>query len=161
MKSVIFIALVCCAITGCNLFDRINNIDTTKITASPSAVEANLQIGPDHNTFATAVIKSVKFECVPIEIKNDKNTSSRYYEIILTAAVAYHINNSILAPYMSKVVFDAKSKQGVVIGTTEALVKLTSSSEPNGIDVSAKIVGLTHEEISRVSYIIARWSYDK
>lgn len=145
---------------GCDFIDdKLNNIDVSKIVTKASAGQSGIKYeGYSKITNASANIGEIRFECVKNYSVNDNSKSKRReYDIAVTAQINYTIENEYLSPYHSTVIFEAMSKSGVVLGSASAPVKLIVNNTQT--KASAKILGLSPDEMNKVATIIARWDY--
>jgi len=156
-----FVILLCLSLhlLGCDYINNtFNSIDTSKIKAYPSKIEASVKWGGKYSTTANAEIESVLFECIKNYGTDEKSKSKqREYDIALTSNVNYQIFNDYISPLYADIIFEAKSKSGVVLGMAKGTAKLINGSSKS--TVSAKIIGLSSAEMEKVSYIIARWDF--
>ncbi|WP_224983008.1 hypothetical protein [Geomonas agri] len=142
---------------GCDYIERLtSNIDVTKIQAFPSKIESGIVFGVSGET-ATAQIESVSIECIPTTNVIDTKHSEQTYDIAVTSMVNYKFNREVYAPYYCDMIFEAKSKSGVVLGTATGTAKLLNSSTI--ATVSGKISGISRGAMEKVSYVVARWDY--
>jgi len=160
LRIVITGCLILC-LFGCDYIKKMSNqVDTSKIFACPSASNAGIKWGTNSNS-PTGQIDTVKFECIKNETSgaNDKASSTQeVYDIALTANISYDASKAIYTPLYGTIIFEAKSNQGVVIGTAIGHGKFVK--DDMAATVSAKIAGLTHGEMAKISRIEAKWDYN-
>jgi hypothetical protein len=142
----------------------------TNIKAMPSATESGMMWGGDKAKII-ASIDSVVMECIPVERTNDdsskfKGSGGSAYEIAATANISYSIidkkffkNASTFSNIEPKVIFEAITSNGVVIGQASGSIRIIENGST--AKASTKIYGLTLEEIKRIAKVEARWEYGR
>jgi hypothetical protein len=83
------------------------------------------------------------------------------YELAVTATISYKIPDATVFASNSAsdtILFEALSDTGVVLGSASSSLKLVDGGGTRGT-TSAKIVGLSDEEIRRITTVQARWKY--
>ena len=152
--------------SGCDYIDEtLNNIDTshikTELSPNGSYIHWEGYLIPKVEN-ANASISKVQFECVKNYTVNETTKSKRReFDIPLTAVISYNITSDgeYMSPYHCDVIFEAVSNRGVVLGSSTGTAKLISNS--TSTTVSAKILGLSPDEMKKVTKIIARWDFGK
>ena len=154
---------------GCDLLPE-QKYTANNVVARPSATESGMMWGGDQAKIV-ANIDSVVIECIPIEkVKNESSTSksrgNTEYEIAASASVTYSIIDqkffkdiTLFKSLEPAVIFEAMTASGVVIGHSRGTVRVIENGSVG--KVSAKIMGLTREEIKRIKRVEARWEYGR
>jgi hypothetical protein len=133
------------------------------MTAWASPAAANITWGGALET-ASADIFQVKIECVPnrhaaADTDTFKRAGYTDYEIAATATVTYKIKDPdvLRANLDAEIKFEAVSQANVVLGSAKGSFQLVRGGAFG--TASAKITGLSSEEIRRVRSIRAAWLY--
>lgn len=171
MKRFLLLGIVCILfiplLDGCNLIPREKYKPIIK--AMPSATDAGIKWGREKAKI-TANIDDVVIECIPVERPTDlsksKTNVDNEYEIAATANISYIIFDksfyrqiTIYSDIEAKVIFEALSTSGVVLGQAEGTVRIIENG--SSAKASAKIYGLTLDEIKKVGKVEARWKYGR
>lgn len=141
----------------------------TPAEAFVSVVWGRTQLGEKGK--ATATIRKVSVECLPIdnpavENSSGKRAAYRSYQISATASVDYEINDdkwlqdAVIAP-SDTIRFEAISENGVVLGAGTGTFNLIRGAAQGTETVSGSITELSDAEIRRVREVVARFTYGK
>jgi hypothetical protein len=147
---------------GCDYIDEtFNSIDTSKIKAQSLQDASGIQWEAyDKSLNAVASINDVKFECIKnYNVSDTSKSKRREYDIAVTADITYNIFKDYINHFNASVIFEAMSKSGVVLGASKGTTALVSNA--TNTTVSAKILGLSPEEMKKVTNIIARWDFER
>lgn len=148
-------------LSGCDeIDDMLHHIDTSKITAAPSANNSGSMWGANNNPNCVASITEVKYECTKGTVTDPSGkTNRRAYNLAMTAKVTYDITrpNFYGTPYRADVVFDVMSKNDVVLRSVTTNVHLVENG--SSVPASAQIQDISPEEMAKIAKIQARWNY--
>lgn len=150
---------------GCNFFP-----DKPIQKTIPGVIEtgkSGIAWGGD-SVFYSAAIKSVRTECIPIQMedrKSGKMTNSKYrYNIAITAEIESFSFDSKRSDSLMRypgleatVRFEAITESSVSIMVNSVDVKFSSGVFSES--VSCKLLGLSEEEVKRIKKIRASWVY--
>lgn len=131
----------------------------TTIPAYPDFAASGISWGTGKVHPMEANIDSVAAECIPPDAPGEK-TDSRGYSIAITAKVSYKGAGDWFdynSNQNSTVIFECETKKQIVLGSQESVFHFVRNSQSG--TVSAKITGLTAEEIARTGTVVARWKY--
>ncbi len=137
-----------------------------EIVSEPDESSSGLMWG-DKKPKVSAQIVSVVSECIPISEPNGKNSENTetVYRIPVTASIKYEINAvewfQEVTQYKNltaTIIFEAKSKSGVVLQSSTGEFKIISNSTSG--ETSATL-HLLPGEIARVEKVTARWEYGR
>lgn len=125
--------------------------------------------------YLKAKIDTVNLECFPV--KNPAVKTARFereaytdFQIAITVNISYEILNKVRfneaennlirsRGQTAEIKFEAVADSGVVIGSSTEKMHFVSSGTRG--TVSSKIYGLSYEEISKVSFVRAFWTYKR
>ena len=147
--------------TGWNNFEtwrRPTNSCPPSTPGYPLWGASGISWGPGKAPPVQATIASVAAECIPPDAPGEK-TASHGYSVAITATVNYKGSNDWfngLIPDQT-VIFECRTKNQVVLGSQESTIHFVRGGTDG--TVSAKISGLTAEEVSRMGFVYARWKY--
>ena len=146
--------------------------------STPSACPAMLRAEPAYGLSAiewggsdkvSAEITAVVVECIPahhetVATDRAKQVAFTDYELAATATVVYKIADAIFfedatgsSNMDATLVFEALSNTGVVLGFAPSSFRVVGGGTAG--TASAKILGLSDEEIRRVVSVRAKWQY--
>ena len=153
---------------GCDPQQPQQNLCPTVLPAAPSLSDSTIQWwnGPAKHVYASARITSVSAECIPDghhTTASDKAARDTFqdYELAITATVTYDISDEAsfsIAPANDSLIFEAMSRSGVVLGSATTPFSLVGGDSTGGT-ASAKITGLSSEEVRRLLAVRARWKF--
>jgi hypothetical protein len=152
-------------ISACDLISQEPYIPKN-IKAYPNTEASIISWGGDTSKIV-ARINSLRIECIPIEIEQEKGSSRKImYEIATTANVFFNIIDkkffnsvTLYRDIEANIIFEALTANNVVLASAKGTLKIIKGG--NSTTASAKIIGLTLEEIKRVTRVEARWEYGK
>ena len=128
---------------------------------------AAIQFGGNEKPYLVGEILRVATECIPVELEKQKRVAAHSSILACTAWLTYNVPDEIeykkamswpVRGHPSAVVrFEAVTSAGVVLGS--ATGSFTFVLNGRGGTVSAKIGGLSSEEVGRVAAVRALWEY--
>lgn len=165
IKSILILIPILTLLTGCDIKQYFFN--PSRIEGMPSISESSIKWGGEQAKI-TANITRVVIECIPVERKEGggifSGKANKEYEIAVTALINYNVidNNffkrvTMYSNLEANIIFEAVTNSGVVLGQSKSTVRLIENS--SRATTSAKIVGLSFDEISRVKTVYAKWEY--
>jgi len=160
VPQLVAIGIVATIAAGCDQLKPRADACPSGLAGAPSPESGGIIEAVGGQERLTGSITSVLVECLPSRHEPGQadrgwRRASTDYEVAVTATVEYKISDQDFASSDANVIFEALSATGVVLGSTKAFFRFTKNGSSG--QISAKIVGLSEEEVRRVTSVHARW----
>jgi len=157
VAQLIAIGVVAATAPGCDQLKPRGDACPPGLAGAPSPASGGIIEAVGGQERLAGSITAVLVECLPSPGEADRGwrRASTGYELAVTATVEYKISDQDFASSDANVIFEALSATGVVLGSTKAFFRFTKNGSSG--QISAKIVGLSEEEVRRVTSVHAKW----